>query len=56
MAIHCSRALKRLIAVLGSGEAVAIKEFLQENPEISLRQFGFYRASGAGFIVSDNSN
>jgi hypothetical protein len=37
------------------GEALAIKEFLQENPEISLRQFGFYGAGGAVFIVSANS-
>ena len=31
------------------GEALAIKEFLEESPEISLRQFGFY---GAGRVVS----
>jgi hypothetical protein len=37
------------------GEALAIKEFLQENPEISLRQMGFYGAGGAVFIVSANS-
>ena len=38
------------------GEALAIKEFLHENPEISLRQFGYYGAGGAVFIVSANSN
>ena len=38
------------------GEALAIREFLQENPKISLRQFGFYGAGGAVFIVSGNSN
>ena len=38
------------------GEALEIKEFLQENPEIPLSHFGFYGAGGAVFIVSANSN
>jgi hypothetical protein len=38
------------------GEALAIQEFVKENPEISLRQFGYYGAGGAVFIVSANSN